>query len=173
MRASPTRTRNACCSRACSLARARIAPHADHHDRSGEFPWDNLRAAPIEDKFWATFCALLEIEPALRDDRRDPAATRDAVAQRAGCKTAVELRTLWEGHDVCCSIVAIVEEAVRDPHFAARGIFDRQLVADGRTLNALPVPVAAVFRSDELVQTSPALGEAEHLLKQSQSTQKE
>jgi len=27
-----------------ALARDRIAPRADHHDRSGEFPWDNVRA---------------------------------------------------------------------------------------------------------------------------------
>ena len=129
-----------------------------------------LAAAPIEDRFWTRFCALLDIEPRLRDDARDPAATRSAVADRVGRKTAAELRTLFDGEDVCCSIVCTVEEAVRDPHFAMRGVFDRKLIVGGKAINALPLPVAERFRSEETDRPSPALGEARHLLKQCQST---
>src|SRR5919202_738105 len=38
-----------------------------------------LAAAPLEQKFWENFCALLKVPPALRDDKRDPVATRNAV----------------------------------------------------------------------------------------------
>jgi len=131
-----------------------------------------LAAAPIEDKFWANFCALLEVEPALRDDTHDSAATRTAVAARVSRKTAAELRALFDGQDVCCSIVSTVDEAVRDPHFAARRVFERKLVAGEATINALPVPVAPAFRSAGVEQSYPALGEANGLLQQS-STKKE
>ena len=35
---------SACCSTACALCRDRIAPRAEHFDRPGEFPWDNVEA---------------------------------------------------------------------------------------------------------------------------------
>src|SRR5687768_8619716 len=41
-----------------------------------------LAAAPLEQKFWETFCALLEVPAELRNDEADPAATRAGVAER-------------------------------------------------------------------------------------------
>ena len=34
-----------------------------------------VAAAPIEQKFWEEFCDIIELDPPLRDDSRDPAAT--------------------------------------------------------------------------------------------------
>ncbi len=123
-----------------------------------------LAAAPLEQKFWENFCELLELPGALRDDSRDPAATHSAVAERVRALSADELRTLFAGRDVCCTIVVSVEEALADPHFAARRVFARELCGGGKTIPALPVPVAAAFRADEKQAGYPELGEANGLL---------
>jgi len=39
-----------------------------------------------------------------------------------------------------------LEEAVRDPHFVERGLFDGELNVGETSLPALPVPVAPGFR---------------------------
>src|SRR5688572_16851935 len=63
-----------------------------------------LAAAPLEQKFWENFCELIDLPPALRDDGSDPAATRDAVAERVRGRTSSELMALFKGRDVCCTI---------------------------------------------------------------------
>src|SRR5258706_3875162 len=124
-----------------------------------------VAAAPLESKFWDNFCALIGLAPEFRDDGSDPAAARHAVAQKIAAKTADEWRALFAGEDVCCCIVRSVEDALRDPHFAARGVFGAKLAAAGKTISALPVPVAPRFRAHEQSAGYPALGEANSLLK--------
>ena len=106
----------------------------------------------------------LDIPEALRDDQRDAAATRAAVADRVAARSAEELRALFAGQDVCCTIVAELQSAVRDPHFTDRGVFTRELAAAGRSIPALPVPVAENFRSADSTAGYPQLGEANDLL---------
>jgi alpha-methylacyl-CoA racemase len=123
-----------------------------------------LAAAPLEQKFWENFCDALEVPKSLRDDSRDAEATRAAVAGLVRARTADELRKLFEGRDVCCTIMVSVEEAIADPHFAARGVFARELSGGGKTIPALPVPVAEAFRGPERRVSYPTLGEANALL---------
>jgi alpha-methylacyl-CoA racemase len=123
-----------------------------------------LAAAPLEQKFWENFCTALELPQALRDDAIDPQATRAGVAERVRARTADDLRALFEGRDVCCTIMVSVEEAIRDPHFTARRVFARALSGGGKTIPALPVPVAEAFRSSERSAGYPELGEANALL---------
>ncbi|MGE0557873.1 MAG: CaiB/BaiF CoA transferase family protein [Burkholderiales bacterium] len=123
-----------------------------------------LAAAPLEQKFWENFCELLDVPENLRDDSLQPAATKEAVAKRVRARTESELHTLIAGKDVCCSLMASVEEALRDPHFAARGVFNHKLNDSGRSITALPVPVVNAFRSVRLEAGYPALGEANPLL---------
>ena len=66
---------------------------------------------------------------------------------------------------MCCTIAVTLEDAIKDPHFAARGVFARELTAGGRTITALPVPVADAFRSEARSAGYPELGEANGLLK--------
>jgi crotonobetainyl-CoA:carnitine CoA-transferase CaiB-like acyl-CoA transferase len=119
-----------------------------------------LAAAPLEQKFWETFCELLEIPAPLRNDEADPAATRAGVAQRVGARSAAELQALFQGHDVCCAIAVRLEDALHDPHFTARGVFARALSAGEQSIPALPVPLTERFRSTEPKAGYPALGEA-------------
>lgn len=133
--------------------------------RDGKF----VAAAPLEQKFWENFCAMLELPPDVQDDSRDAAKTRQAVAAKIAAKTADELRTLFAGKDVCCCIMASVEEALRDQHFIARGVFSAKLGADGKQITALPVPVVPQFRAQPESAGYPALGEANSLLNLSES----
>ncbi|MDF1856453.1 CoA transferase [Pseudooceanicola sp.] len=119
-----------------------------------------LAAAPLEQKFWERFCATIALDPALRDDARDPEATGDAVAAIIASRPATEWEPVFDEADCCCSIVQTVEEAMRSDHYRARGLFDNALVnADGARITALPLPIAPAFRAaPNDVLPAPALG---------------
>jgi len=123
-----------------------------------------VAAAPLEDRFWAKFVAMLGLPPDLADDGRDPEATAQAVADIIRRRTSAEWRASFGADDVCCCIVATVEEALADPHFCARGLLGRWLEADGRRIPALPVAVVEPFRPAARSAGYPALGEANTLL---------
>lgn len=123
-----------------------------------------LAAAPLEQKFWDGFCDAIGLAAQWREDARDPGGTRAAVAQCIAARTAAQWRDALAGKDVCCAIVASVEEALADAHFQARGLFARQLAAEGRSIAALPVPIAAAFRGDAASASYPALGADNALL---------
>lgn len=118
-----------------------------------------LAAAPLEDKFWENFTRIIDLPVALRDPAAPAEAVKAAIAERIGARSADAWRAAFEGHDVCCSIVATLEEAVADAHVSARGLFAHALKADGRELPALPVPLAPVFRPQPTRATAPQLGE--------------
>lgn len=127
-----------------------------------------ISAAPLEQKFWENFCEAIALAPQYRDDDNDPAATQRAVAQAIADKTADEWQKIFDGKDLCCSVVASLQDALNDAHFQSRGIFNRRLHADGKTIVALPVPVDEAFRSDAVEAGYPALGDANDMLKNSQ-----
>jgi len=124
-----------------------------------------IAAAPLEQKFWENFCEAIQLAPEWREDRKNPAATKQAVAHRLREKTAAEWQTVFAGKDVCCCVMATVEQALNDAHFKSRGVFRRTLSADGKSIAALPVPVAEEFRSANTEADYPALGNANNLLK--------
>ncbi|MBX9840802.1 MAG: CoA transferase [Xanthobacteraceae bacterium] len=119
-----------------------------------------VAAAPIEQKFWEEFCELIGLDKELRDDRRDMAATTGRVAEIIRSQPAEVWRQRFTGRDCCCSIVADIRQALDDPHFKARGLFDHVLVNEaGARMPALPVPVAPEFRAaPSEAQSAPMLG---------------
>jgi crotonobetainyl-CoA:carnitine CoA-transferase CaiB-like acyl-CoA transferase len=123
-----------------------------------------LAAAPLEQKFWETFCEVIGLDARFRDDAQDEHATKTEVARIIAARAAPYWQDLFAGQDVCCCIVASIEEALRDPHFAARGIFRRTLTDGTHSISALPVPVAEAFRGTDIQAEYPALGEANELL---------
>lgn len=122
-----------------------------------------IAAAPLEERFWDNFCGAIELASELRDDRREPEATTRAVASRIREKTAAEWRQRFAGKDVCCNVVNSVQAAFDDPHFRSRGLFSRELCANGKKIPALPVPIAEQWR-DSRAAGYPGLGEANGLL---------
>lgn len=113
----------------------------------------------LEDHFWQRFTTAIGLPGEFADDRRDPAASRAAVAHIIAGQTAEEWRPILAAADCCASIVASLEEALRDPHFVGRGLFEHRVSAvSGATMPALPVPVAPQFRERPGSKPAPQLG---------------
>lgn len=106
------------------------------------------------------FCDLIGLEPELRNDEKNSAATKARVAAIIATETADTWRSRFAGKDCCCSIVAGVGDAFADPHYVARGVFQHALTnPEGATIPALPVPLDPGFRvAPEAAIASPAVG---------------
>jgi len=101
----------------------------------------------LEDHFWSAFTAAIGLDEALRDENKNPQASRDAIARIIASKTAHEWRPILAKADCCATIVASLQEASADPHFVGRGLFSARISApSGATIPALPVPIAPEFR---------------------------
>jgi crotonobetainyl-CoA:carnitine CoA-transferase CaiB-like acyl-CoA transferase len=115
----------------------------------------------IEQKFWLAFSAAIGLAAEFIDDARDPKATRNAVGKLIAARTADEWRPVFAAADCCATIVVPLEQAMRDPHFVARGLFAHEVAgASGKTIPALPLPIAPKFRDKPGVKKAPKLDSA-------------
>jgi crotonobetainyl-CoA:carnitine CoA-transferase CaiB-like acyl-CoA transferase len=105
-----------------------------------------VACAALEPKFWERFTKAINLDAKYVDDSTDPRAARDAVAAIIKSRTAAEWRPIFAAADCCATIVASLEEAVRDPHFVERGLFAHEVDIAGKRVPALPVPIATQFR---------------------------
>ena len=118
-----------------------------------------VACAALEQKFWLAFVTAIALGPDLVNDLADPAATRAAVATIIASETADYWRPLFAAADCCTTVVASLEEALTDPHFVARGLFAHAVAGEsGRTMTALPLPLAACFRAAPGTKPAPRLG---------------
>lgn len=117
-----------------------------------------IAAAPLEEKFWQNFVAIIDLPAQFRDDSRDAEATRKAVAAAIAGQEASYWVAAFEGKDVCCSLVCSLEEALADPHWSARALFSRQQEVGSKTLPALPSVIAPHLRATSTRATAPKLG---------------
>jgi len=114
----------------------------------------------LEQKFWESFCGVVQLDKALVEDLRDPKATVEAVRKIIASKPAAYWKPLFAKADCCVTIMASVEEALHDPHFVERGLFDHKISApDGQSMTALPVPISPALRTEEKIRGFPPLGE--------------
>jgi crotonobetainyl-CoA:carnitine CoA-transferase CaiB-like acyl-CoA transferase len=108
-----------------------------------------IACGALEEHFWQRFTQAIDLDAAFADDKRDPKATREAVARIIAAKTSAEWALVFAKADCCATIVASLEEATRDPHFVERGLFAHKVVnASGDVGVALPLPIAPRFRGD-------------------------
>jgi alpha-methylacyl-CoA racemase len=115
----------------------------------------------IEQKFWMAFTKAIGLRAEFVNDLRDPNATRDAVAKLIAARTSDEWRPIFAVADCCTTIVVPLEQAMRDPHFVARGLFAHQVAsASGKTIPALPLPIAPEFRDKPGTKKAPPLDRA-------------
>lgn len=120
---------------------------------------ETVAVAALEQKFWENFCNAIELEPALRDDSSNAAATMDAVRSTIAAKSGNHWRGVFEQVECCCSVVTRVEDALADGHVTARGLFSRTVTNSlGQSMPALPVPLDRAFLGDVGSAASPALG---------------
>lgn len=118
-----------------------------------------LAAAPLEDRFWRIFCDVIGLAEDQRNDAEQPEAVGDRIAALIKTRTAEDWQNRFAGVDACVSMVASLQEAAADPAFAARGLFDRSVTAEGRSVPALNSAVAAGLRRPEPSLPYPKLGE--------------
>lgn len=117
-----------------------------------------VACAALEEHFWSRFCEIIGLAAELRDDRRDGEATAAGVARLIAGRTGKEWAPLLQQADCCASVVATLDEALRDPHFVARGLFRHGLAIGDSVIPALPVPVAEPFREpQDTVKPAPPL----------------
>jgi len=119
-----------------------------------------LAVGALEPKFWDAFCTGLGLDSALRDDSRDPAATRAAIAGLVARRTAAEWAAIFAPLDCCATVVASLAEAVADPHFRERGLFQVEAAdASGQKIPMTTLPLAAPLRRPrEEVRRVPEIG---------------
>lgn len=108
----------------------------------------HLAVGALEEKFWRGFCGAIGLAPALIDDSVDPEATRSAIAGIVVARPAEHWRARLEPLDCCVTVVRTLREALDDPHWTARGLFDAQAQEPGgRRIGSTPLPLAPVFRA--------------------------
>lgn len=120
-----------------------------------------LAVAALEDRFWSRLCDIVGLDRQERRDELHPERTRRSLAERIAAEPTQYWRAALEGEDVCVSVVRSVEEAVADPQFRARGLFDREVSDEpgsDRTIPALPVPLDPGLRRSEQRLPYPRLG---------------
>jgi crotonobetainyl-CoA:carnitine CoA-transferase CaiB-like acyl-CoA transferase len=101
----------------------------------------------LEDQFWRSFAVAIGLDDKHADDRIDPDATKAAVARIIEGRTAAEWQPILAQADCCVTIVQSLEDAMHDPHFKARGLFDWSIAgSSGANMPALPVPIDPAFR---------------------------
>lgn len=117
--------------------------------------------AALEPKFWDTFCDLIGLETALREDHKDASATRERIATLIAAKPTAHWKAAFEDADCCCCILKDLQAAMGDPHFRARGLFsEEQENEHGARVPSLPTPLADHFRTRRKdVTRAPRLGE--------------
>jgi len=112
----------------------------------------------LEQKFWIAFTMAIGLAAEFVNDLRDPKATRDAVVKIIAARTSDEWRPIFAAADCCTTIVVPLEQALRDPHFVQRGLFAHQVAsASGKTIPALPLPIAPEFRDKPSAKKAPKL----------------
>jgi len=117
--------------------------------------------AALEQRFWEPFTAAIGLSRDMIDDSRNPAATKAAVAAIIAGRAAEEWRPVFAAADCCVTIMATLEQALRDPHFVERGLFAHKVAGpSGATMPALPVPIDPVFRDHpDAVKAMPKLSD--------------
>ncbi len=84
---------------------------------------------------------------------------RDAVAKLIAARTSDEWLPIFAAADCCATIVMPLEQAMQDPHFVKRGLFDHKVESStGKTMSALPLPIAPAFRDKPGTKKAPPLG---------------
>ena len=112
----------------------------------------------IEQKFWIAFTKAIGLAVEFIDDRRNAKATRDAVAKIILTRTSDAWRPIFATADCCTTILVPLEDALRDPHFVGRGLFDHKVEsAAGKSIPALPLPISPQFREKPSAKKSPKL----------------
>ena len=118
-----------------------------------------LAAAPLEEKFWQTFCNLIDLPEPYRSNACPVQQAVTAIQDLIRQKTAAQWSDIFANQDVCVVVVKSFEEALNSAHFKSRGLFSRQVFDGKNNMTALPVPIAEGLRAPEPSLAYPKLGQ--------------
>jgi crotonobetainyl-CoA:carnitine CoA-transferase CaiB-like acyl-CoA transferase len=119
-----------------------------------------LAVGALEEKFWLAFAMAIGLPEALRAEGAPAATVRGAVTAIVGSRDAAHWHALLAPLDCCCTVVATLEEALADPHFHQRGLFEGHVEGGGGRLPALPLPLSPHVRRSRQGVTAPRRGPA-------------
>lgn len=117
-----------------------------------------VAVAPLEEKFWQTFCQLIHLPQAWRAPNANPAEVQQAVAQHLATQPAAHWLACLGTADTCVVQVLSAEQARQHPQFAARGVFAHRVQHSQGDWAALPVPVAQGLRQTHTQRGYAELG---------------
>ncbi len=120
-----------------------------------------LAVAALEDRFWKVFCETIGYTPDPELEVSDPTQMIREIEHIVRRKDAAHWRRQFQDKDACALIANTLDEAVQDPHYRLRGIFNRKITTDnGAEVNALPLPICEnLLDKQRTAQPVPALGE--------------
>ena len=119
-----------------------------------------VAAAPLEDRFWNTFCEAIELPKKFIKMQNDQEKVIKEIRKIIGQKEKNYWLDVFNKADCCCSIVKSIEEAINDNHFKVRKIFENKIINNlGEEIPALPIPVDMQFRKDQKRASAPSLGD--------------
>lgn len=117
-----------------------------------------VAVAALEQRFWATFCDVVEMPESLRNDSRDPRATIQWIETAIAAGTAAHWRDVFADADCCCNMMRSLAEVLGDKHYNERGVFAGRMKFDNATIQALPLPLVPQFCRNEVLP-APAVGD--------------
>ncbi|MXN64611.1 CoA transferase [Stappia sp. GBMRC 2046] len=106
-----------------------------------------IAVGALEQKFWIAFCDAIGLPEHLRNDSVNPAATMDAVRNIISSRSRAEWEPVLAEADCCATPVKTLAEAMNDPHFLERGLFDHEVAGLTKAVAAAVVPVEPQFRT--------------------------
>ena len=121
-----------------------IAPYQTYTTKDGAA----MSLASLEPKFWMQFCAGIQRTPEMSDLVPGPhqAVLKDHLAKVFAEKTRDEWIAFAEERDCCLEPVLTPEEALRDPHLAARKMFF-ELASPWGAIRQMRTPLTSPDRS--------------------------
>ncbi|WGY00453.1 CaiB/BaiF CoA-transferase family protein [Nocardioides sp. QY071] len=127
-----------------------------------------VAVAALEERFWQQFCELLDLPAELRRNDAEVATVEAHLARLFAQHDGEHWHSLFDGRDVCVSVMTTPENAFAHPHWLARGTFNETSTASGRSFAAIPSPLHRQFRRGG-EQFSPQLGSSQALFEQTQA----
>lgn len=117
-----------------------------------------LAVAALEQKFWDRFCELVKIPETLKSPDCSPEKAIQSISELIRQQTSNYWATLFDGEDVCCSIVAPLAEAQESPQYhASKSKGGDTIMAAGAVIPALPLPLDPQLRRPAEQAQSPVL----------------
>ena len=116
-----------------------------------------VAVAALEERFWLRLCDMLAIPAELRTEDADGTTVQAHLAERFSHHGGAHWRSLFDGVDVCVSVMTTPEDAYAHPHWAARRTFEETAHTAGQSFAAIPSPLHPGFRRTD-TRTAPGLG---------------